>query len=340
MGVNIFFQMNVFFIVYSNEMNSETDTETYIERIVVKIHSTQSHNTHIPSINKSKSDVVCAPGKIFEAGSCARLVVMIEMANAYNMSHPESKIRLTRNLELLNPQKYKLYLVHELQKRFDPVCDSQKCWGKQSFIQLMEKTARQEFIKHTHRPDSLQGKFEWLGTFDINDVMHQYYSSEKHLKFFGAVPMDFAEIGLEIGNVDYNSYMKAGIHKFGVIFNLDNHNQPGSHWTAMYSDFNTGEIYYFDSFATKPEPRVRYLMRQQAKYLESIGKDINNIRVDYNQVQHQREKSECGVYSINFLVRMARGDAFDKLTQNPVSDKKINRCRKIYFDKYTVKPKD
>jgi hypothetical protein len=75
-------------------------------------------------------------------------------------------------------------------------------------------------------------------------------------------------------------------------------------------------------------------MRQQAKYIESTGKNIDNIRVDYNKVQHQRGNNACGVYSINFLVRMARGDDFDKLCQKVISDEKMNKCRLVYFDKY------
>lgn len=314
-------------------MTAELDTETYIDNIVKYI--APNGPEHLPPI--SKSDIKCAPGKIFEAGSCARLVVLIEMAKAYNKKHPENSIRLSKNLEVLNPQKCKAYILHELKKRVGDTCDSQKCWGRLEFVSYMEKKARDEFLKHTYRPDSPQGKFEWLSTFDINDVMEQYYSPEKGFKFFGAVPMDFEEIRMEVGNADYKKYVNKGVTKFGVIFNLDNHNQPGSHWTAMYTDFDKGVIFYFDSFAVKPEPRVRALMRQQTRYLESIGKNINDIRVDYNQVQHQKGNSECGVYSINFLVRMARGDDFDKLTQNPISDSQINRCRKIYFDKYTVK---
>lgn len=296
--------------------------------------------SNIASKSNLKLNASCAPGQKYEAGSCARLVVLIEMAKAYNQSlnlginDPDSElIRLNSNLENLNPQKYKTYLINELEKRIGDKCTTQKCWTKQEFVRYMESKAREEFIKHTFRPDSPQGRFEWLGTFDINDVMAQYYTSDKGFKFFGAVPMDFADINLEIGSADYEKYYKKGINKLGVVFNLDNHNQSGSHWTAMYTDLDKGNIFYFDSFGTKPEPRVRTLMRQQARYLESIGKNVNTIRVDYNKVQHQHGNSECGVYSINFLIRMARGDDFDTLCNNPVSDKQINKCRKVYFSK-------
>lgn len=288
----------------------------------------------------SKSDMKCAPGMVYDAGSCAELSVLIELAKAYNKTNNTEQIKLAPNFETLNPKKYKAYLVIELNRRIGDKCTTQKCWSKQDFVKHMEEVARDKFMKHTFRPDSPQGKFEWLSTIDINDSMEQYVRKYKGFKFFGAVPMDFAKLhGLEIADVDYNSLSNKGITKMGVIFNLDNHDQPGSHWTAMYTDFNKGHIFYFDSVGTEPEPRVRELMRKQARYMETIGKDVNSIRTDYNKIQHQRGGSECGVYSMNFLIRMTRGDDFDKLCARVISDEKINKCRNVYFDKHVHKKK-
>lgn len=310
-------------------MTTNVDTETYVNNIVEQIASESD-------LIQSKSDMKCAPGLKYEAGSCARLSVLVEMAKAYNNSaQPSDHIKLARNLEVLNPQKYKMYLVHQLKERIGDTCTTQKCWTKQKFIKYMEDKARDEFVKYTLRPDSPQGKFEWLSTFNINDAMNQYEKKYKDFKFFGAVPMDFADLPtLEIGRVDYDKYFNKGIKKMGVVFNLDNHDQPGSHWTALYTDLEKGNIFYFDSFGVKPEPRVRALMRQQARFLEQKGMKVDSIRVDYNTVQHQKKNSECGVYSMNFLIRMARGDDFDDLCSNPVSDERINKCRVIYFDKH------
>lgn len=309
--------------------DTNIDTDTYINSIVGKID--------LNALPKHKSDGRCAPGLKYEAGSCARLSVLIELAKAYNYSAPiKDKIRMADSFETLNPQKYKAYLVYEINKRVGDRCTSQKCWSKQDFIRNMESKAKEEFIKHTFRPDSPQGRFEWLSTFNINDAVAQYYREDKGGKFFGAIPMDFAELGLEVANIKYDDIAKQGLTKLGVVFNLDNHDQPGSHWTAMYTDLDKGNIFYFDSFGKKPEQRVRSLMRQQARYLESTGKPIDSIRADYNRIQHQFGDSECGVYSINFLIRMMRGDDFDKLCNTPISDKHINKCRAVYFDKHTV----
>jgi hypothetical protein len=59
--------------------------------------------------------------------------------------------------------------------------------------------------------------------------------------------------------------MNEGKNKVGIIFNLDEHWKPGSHWVAMYGDLKKGEAYYFDSYGISPEPRVRKLMRRVVK---------------------------------------------------------------------------
>ena len=290
-------------------------------------------------LTTNKSDIICAPANKYHAGSCAKLHVLIEIAKAYNYANqPSKEIKLNANYETSNPQKYKRYLVQEIKNRLGDKCDNQKCWMTQKFIKYMNEQAKEEFLKYTFRPDAPQGRFEWLSTFDINDSMSQYEKKYNDFKFFGAVPMDFAELPTyEIGKVNYSNYYNKGIRRMGVIFNLDNHDQKGSHWVALFTNLNKGQIFYYDSFGIKPEERVRHLIRQQQKFLESIGMNNDTIRIDYNRKQHQRGNSECGVYSMNFLLKMLKGDNFDEYCNTGLSDKKVNKCRKIYFDKYSSK---
>lgn len=307
---------------------NKTSSENYINNIIKSINNGSNR------INKA--DKVCAPGLKYEAGSCATLKVLKELSKAYNTSaDSNSKIKLSDNYEILNPQKYKKYLVHELSQRIGKKCNSQKCWSRQDFVRYMNEQAKEEFIRYTFRPNSPQGKWEWLSTYDIDDAMSQYEKKYKGFRFLGAVPMDFASLpSLEASSINYDNYKNNGITKIGIVFNLDNHDQPGSHWVAMYSDMDKGNIFYFDSFGVKPEKRVRALMREQVRHLQKKGMNLNDIRVDYNKNQHQKGDSECGVYSMNFLIKMAKGDDFDNFCKNPNSDKKINKCRKVYFDKY------
>ena len=52
----------------------------------------------------------------------------------------------------------------------------------------------------------------------------------------------------------------------------------------------------------------------------------------YNKQKHQRGGSECGVYSMNFILRLLRGDTFDKISSKEIKDNKMNKCRKVYFN--------
>ena len=55
--------------------------------------------------------------------------------------------------------------------------------------------------------------------------------------------------------------------------------------------------------------------------------DIRN-----NSIQHQKKNTECGVYSINFIIRLANGETFDDITKKITRDDDMNDCRTQYFN--------
>jgi len=269
-------------------------------------------------------DQKCAPTKIFEDGSCIPLKLLVAMAYAYNELYPNDIIKLDTTLETLNPKKYKIYLVGQFQKRLGKVCDNQQCWIKQKFVNKIEKGLKSELLDNVFRPVGPEGQFTWLSTSDIDKVMAQYEEKYPDFKYLGTVPIDF-------DNLPYYGFDKldfSKLHKIGVVFNLDRHDQPGSHWVALYGDIDKGEVYFFDSYGITPDKRIRALMRRIAKYIQDTGR---KPRVDHNRYRHQFEGSECGVYSISFILRMLRGDSFQDVTKNIVKDRVINQCREYYF---------
>lgn len=284
-------------------------------------------------INVADNDDRCAPGVSFDSMSCIKLSLLIELSKAYNeySGNNSDAIKLSNNLETLNPTKYKRYLLREIQKRVGNKCTTQKCWTEQAFVNKMSSYAQDELKKYTFRPEGPNGKFEWLNTYNIDDVMKQYEGKYNDFKFLGTVPMDFDDIPrLGIKHMDYSKLFNEGKTKIGVVFNLDESWKSGSHWVAMYSDLKSREVFYFDSYGIAPEPRVRRLMRRIGKAINKINPD-GNVRADYNKERHQYKNSECGVYSINFIIRMLRGDGFDEICKSKVSDSDINKCRKAYF---------
>jgi hypothetical protein len=288
------------------------------------------NSIHSDELVYSKHDKNCAPGITFENGSCYSLNVLVKMAEEYNKNNSSDIIQLFPNFETLNRSKYKQYLVKEFKKRLSDVCDSQKCWATHIFIKNMNKIQTEELQKNIFRPSGPQGKFEWLNTININDVMKQYEKKYSDFLWLGAVPIDFDDLTqLKIKSLDFDVLYRNNKTKIGIIFNLDESWKSGSHWVASYANLKEGQVYYFDSYGIPPEHRIRTYMRRVANYYKDNLKI--NIDANHNKIRHQYGGSECGVYSINFILRLLRGDSFKDICASKIPDKKINKCRKVYF---------
>ena len=62
--------------------------------------------------------------------------------------------------------------------------------------------------------------------------------------------------------------------------------------------------------------------------------DIENkheFRKFYNDIEHQTDNSECGVYSIFFLTEMLKGKTFLDFVENVYDDNYIFKFRDVYW---------
>ncbi len=75
------------------------------------------------------------------------------------------------------------------------------------------------------------------------------------------------------------------------VINMDNHDEPGSHWIAVFDD---GSVEYMDSYGQPP-------FHEQC--LKFLGSDYS-----YNTIPLQQQFSNaCGFYCIYYLLQRARG---------------------------------
>ena len=52
--------------------------------------------------------------------------------------------------------------------------------------------------------------------------------------------------------------------KAAIIYNLDPHYLPGSHWVALFLNFTTESAEYFDSMGLSPDPACRQLLQNNS----------------------------------------------------------------------------
>ena len=123
--------------------------------------------------------------------------------------------------------------------------------------------------------------------------------------------------------------------KIGIIFNTDKHTGGGKHWFSLFINIKKGEIFFYDSAGDKPAKEIQALIDriiEQGKNLKQTKPIAFKIDSNY-PVEHQMGTTECGVYSLYFIVHMLE----DKLTghylkTHKIKDKYMQQFRKVYFN--------
>ena len=132
-----------------------------------------------------------------------------------------------------------------------------------------------------------------------------------NFNFIETSPCDFY---LQLDSTEAGKVMDAlrNSDHSGIIFNLNTHDQAGSHWVSLFADNTTKEVEYYDSFGRPPN-----------EYTDSfIDLFFDSYVTLYNTKVHQKKYSvACGIYAVWFLIaRMhgvsmgdiaATGDLFD-----------------------------
>jgi hypothetical protein len=222
---------------------------------------------------------------------------------------------------------------------------------------------KRSLLKNYFRPEMPAEWFKdpdaWLSSLDIEDVMRQYEVAEPSFKFLGVVPIDFSSaapgeaareakgeaspsiervgsgpgpaeqkcLAEEYCNVDLKAERARGIRTIGCVFNLDPSTKDGSHWVAaaiILKPTSGGAILYFDSYGERPPAQVSHFMR--ALKLQDPA-----LELKYNGRRFQYGGSECGMYSMYFVICMINRVPFAKFVRHTVADKYMLELRKILF---------
>ena len=214
-------------------------------------------------------------------------------------------------------------LSDKLNNKIKPICDDKQywCWpGALAKIAKDDKT--KEIIKmiadYELRPEMpiewAKNPIEWLSNYDIEAVMRQY-SDEKKYKyaFLGVFPIDFSEedkfgrcLYSHICSLNIKKYVNKGVKYLGLITNLDKHNESGSHWTSTFIIIDPRNksygAHYYDSTARPIPSYVRKFMRTVMTQCKELYPK-HNFRMTYNNIQHQKKNTECGMFSMVYQIR-------------------------------------
>jgi hypothetical protein len=176
-------------------------------------------------------------------------------------------------------------------------------------------------------------------SIDIANALKQYEHAVPSFLFIGPSPVDYDKIvedgqcvWKELCEFNLMKHIKRGINKIGIVFNTDPHNRPGEHWVSMFIDVRAKVIFFFDSTSDKPQRYIKRFMKMVREQGMQAG---INFEEYINDVPHQKNDSECGVYSIFMIIHMLLGkmtvhDFMDK--KNKMTDKYMQRFRRRFFN--------
>jgi len=298
----------------------------------------------------------CSPNYADQTISCFTKDALLKIIRTYNKNHMDP-IKV-------NNKDNKSDIWEAIQMKMNDRCgEDEACWLEQGFLKKMP-----EFDQY-FKPLAPLGQYQWLSTDDIFNVMTQYDQKYDDFKFVGPLPMDFLNLSdpdsKYLQNLNVNREKQKGYKTIGVIFNMDPSTKGGSHWIAMNIDLRKGEIQFFDSYGDKKGYQNKFKLPyhdsygtyhrdgvismppQIQKFVFQIMKRITpknafsggagrkkGVKMPYNlrinTIQHQFANSECGIYSMLFVLK-SRNMPFERITQDIITDEVANRERRNLF---------
>lgn len=250
--------------------------------------------------------------------------------------------------------------LRSLRKSLDGRCggvdDEERCWLDESPVVI-----KSDALQPPMPIDWDVAPTTWLSNFDIARVMLQFEEHYTDWKFLGVFPINFGDkhdSGRCIGDImcdlsidKLKTDSGQPITRFGAIFNLDPHYMGGSHWTACFCDFkrkpkstqgggigDRGErrgrsnfgIYYYDSTSNKYGREVETFMdriKSQVKHKRS------KFQINHNQIEKQFKDTECGMFSMVFLIKMLEDShVFSHVCESMGDDDDMTALRRVLYD--------
>jgi hypothetical protein len=268
--------------------------------------------------------------------SCFDFDSLVKIVNGWNQQHPDDTVKIPKIKNESNKKK----LWKEIDRRLKGKCTSEWCWIEQEFVKRVGSKELESNFRPKMPRSWKKNPYEWLSSVDIQSVMEQYEEKYPEFYFIGPVPIDFdyrENMGQcvvnELCNISITDLLKKNTTKVGIIFNLDKHDQPGSHWIAFFMDIKEHTICFFDSYGHEPPNEIKVLIdRLQKQASELPPPDNFEFTYNCNKTRHQYEHSECGVYSIYFVIQLLeKKKTFAQLEQSRIPDEFVNKKRKYFF---------
>jgi len=254
-----------------------------------------------------------------------------KLRDMWNARHPDKPINTNDSKEIWDM----------LKNYYANICNKESCWIRQ----MTKGTKMEKELLNSFSPVSpnewKKNPNEWLSSLDIIEVMNQYEKTYKCFDFMGPSPIDYDTHKLygecvwdELCHFNLEEQIKKGKSKIGVIFNTDPHNKGGEHWISLFINIKKGTIFFFDSAGNKIPKQIMKFVNTVTEQGRALNTNPINFTFDQNYpIEHQYHNTECGIYSLFFIIHMLE----DKITghylkTHVLKDEYMEKFRKVFYN--------
>lgn len=296
----------------------------------------------------------CAPSRLRQYkkyGTCFTRKELLDILDQYKKAYPHSHLQKRKEDE----KKTIPLLVEQVNQAIQacaPSITPEVCAASQPFAQPLRHALFRDALRPEKPVSWNKDRYEWLTNVNIQLVMEQYERAIPSFKFLGVVPIDFAApspfqtcISPTVCQVRMDELRAKKKSCFAVVFNLDRHDQPGSHWVCCFGhlkpDHPAFGISYFNSVGLAPPKQISKFMdevQQQARQL--YPKQHKRFVSVYNKLRKQYGTSECGMFCLLYIIRCLelslekttlKGDFYPFIFKSMQKDDHANRARNLLY---------
>lgn len=229
-----------------------------------------------------------------------------------------------------------------LKSRLSKQCSSERCWLGLGML-AGERERELELALAPPMPESWkENPTEWLSNEDIEAALKCHTAHHKDFRVLGVFPMDFmskdrsGKCVSSLCSFRAADLGQAGFKRAAMVINTDDHTGSGQHWVSLFihacpRDRRYG-VYYFDSTGRPPTPEVDSFSELVRKQLERVHGPKPAPLYSFNDKAHQKTNTECGVFCINFIMKMLGRSGFKNVCSSVGDDMKMMRLRSKLFD--------
>lgn len=284
---------------------------------------------------KNELDNDCALHIKKEGAFCSPINIVDKLADfvtAFNNKphHAGNELHLHSDS---NPDTTNKTILDTLKKKYN--CSNETCILNQSEVkQHIDPVLIDKVLKENFKPVGPRMTRDWLSNFDIDDVLRQVQKKyeDKHFLHIPFQMRDFQKTNSELAQLDWDKEYKNGYRTFGTVMNTDTSTGNGIHWFALFGDFlddsKVFTIEYFNSSGELPLPEVDLWMKK-TKHSLNFDKDVKDVVA--TRIQNQHSDTECGIYSLYYIISRLDGIPLEWFKNNRIKDERMYLFRKYLY---------